>query len=225
MSTAVDPSDNASTLPLEQKEGAIMAEGTSLPYVNAYGNITKVLEKIRTAAVPDRFTIDFLSTTLGLTGGGARPLIPFLKRTNFLASDGTPSELYKRFRNQSHGGAAAGEALRAGYAPLYRVNEHVHDATDPVLKGIIVQVTGAEPSSGSVSATLKSFRALQAFATFGRAPDVTEERQESNEEGVDAQAGIGGIRLGYTINLNLPATSDIAVFNAIFKSLREHLLA
>ena len=33
-----------------------------------------------------------------------------------------------------------------------------------------------------------------------------------------------GLRLGYTINLNLPATTDIAVFNAIFKSLREHLL-
>jgi hypothetical protein len=33
-----------------------------------------------------------------------------------------------------------------------------------------------------------------------------------------------GLRLGYNINLNLPATSDIAVFNAIFKSLRENLL-
>lgn len=34
----------------------------------------------------------------------------------------------------------------------------------------------------------------------------------------------GGVTLGYTINLHLPPTSDIAVFNAIFKSLREHLL-
>jgi hypothetical protein len=35
---------------------------------------------------------------------------------------------------------------------------------------------------------------------------------------------LSALSLGYTINLNLPATSDIAVFNAIFKSLREHLL-
>jgi len=34
-----------------------------------------------------------------------------------------------------------------------------------------------------------------------------------------------GLNLGYTINLHLPATSDIAVFNAIFKSLRENLLS
>lgn len=33
-----------------------------------------------------------------------------------------------------------------------------------------------------------------------------------------------GLRLRYTINLNLPATTDVAVFNAIFKSLKEHLL-
>lgn len=30
--------------------------------------------------------------------------------------------------------------------------------------------------------------------------------------------------LSYTINLNLPATTEIEVFNAIFKSLRENLL-
>jgi hypothetical protein len=34
-----------------------------------------------------------------------------------------------------------------------------------------------------------------------------------------------GLNLSYTINLNLPATSDQAVFNAIFKSLKEHLIS
>ena len=32
------------------------------------------------------------------------------------------------------------------------------------------------------------------------------------------------INLSYTINLNLPATTDIEVFNAIFKSLKQHLI-
>ena len=34
-----------------------------------------------------------------------------------------------------------------------------------------------------------------------------------------------GLNLSYTINLNLPATADQAVFNAIFRSLKEHLLS
>ena len=32
------------------------------------------------------------------------------------------------------------------------------------------------------------------------------------------------INLSYTINLNLPVTKDIEVFNAIFKSLKQHIL-
>ena len=32
------------------------------------------------------------------------------------------------------------------------------------------------------------------------------------------------LRVGYTINLNLPETKDVDVFNAIFKALNEHLL-
>ena len=33
------------------------------------------------------------------------------------------------------------------------------------------------------------------------------------------------MNLSYTINLNLPATSDIGVFNSIFKSLKDNLLS
>lgn len=33
------------------------------------------------------------------------------------------------------------------------------------------------------------------------------------------------LNLAYTINLNLPTSSDPEVFNAIFKALKEHLLA
>jgi hypothetical protein len=45
-----------------------------------------------------------------------------------------------------------------------------------------------------------------------------------NDRGGGGEELEGGLRLGYTINLNLPATTEIEVFNAIFKSLRENLL-
>jgi hypothetical protein len=202
-----------------------MAE-ISVPYVMASGNITKALEKIKEAQVPSRFSQDFLATKLNLSGGSARPVIPFLKRTGFLATDGTPTELYRRFRNEAQSGAAAAEALRTGYAPLYEVNEYIHDASATQLKGVVVQVTGAEPGSSTVSGIIGSFKALKAFADFDASPTETETpEQETRAAAVESARSTGaGIRLGYTINLNLPATSDIAVFDAIFKSLREHLL-
>jgi hypothetical protein len=200
----------------------------SLPYLNAPGNITKVLGKISEAETPPRFSLDYLATTLQMPGGSARPVVPFLKRTGFLASDGTPTELYKRFRGAERGAAAA-EALRIGYKPLYRVNEYAHDATDAKLKDLIIQTTGAEKSSGRVVAIASSFKALKAFADFSArkaSASVATEREDdsssTDERGSDAV--VGGIRLGYTINLHLPPTADIAVFDAIFRSLKEHLI-
>ena len=87
-----------------------MAE-KKVPYLQAHGNITKTLDKIKTAQVPARFSRDFLETTLNLSGGSARPVIPFLKRTGFLGDDGTPTDLYRRFRNDAQSGAAADRAF------------------------------------------------------------------------------------------------------------------
>lgn len=203
-----------------------MAE-SKLPYLNAYGNITKALEKIQGAETPDRFSQDFLADTLGMTGGGARPVIPYLKRTGFLAADGTPTSLYQSFRNPTEAGAAAARALRVGYAPLFKMAEAAHTLDDPKLKGLIVQATGLENSSRAVRSILGSFKALREFAD--PTPSSTSEETASetlSENGQPVTVGglPPGINLGYTINLHLPATPEIAVFNALFKSLRENLL-
>lgn len=204
-----------------------MAE-SKLPYINAYGNVTKVLEKIQGAATPDRFSQDFLAETLGMKGGSARPVIPYLKRTGFLGSDGSPTALYKSFRNPTEAGAAAAKALRIGYAPLFQMAEAAHTLDDAKLKGLIVQATGLENNSKTVGAILGSFKALKAFADPDPSAHAEEPPIEEEGRGGTGDNGGGGLppglSLGYTINLHLPATSDVAVFNAIFRSLREHLL-
>lgn len=70
-----------------------MAE-TALPYVLNIGTLKKALDKIKEASTPDRFTTDYLSEMIGMRGGSARPIIPFLKKTGFLGTDGVPTELY-----------------------------------------------------------------------------------------------------------------------------------
>jgi hypothetical protein len=214
-------------------ENAASNQVINLPYLNAYGNINRALEGIKKASTPARFTQDFLSTKLGLSGGGATPVIPFLKRTGFLNGDGTPTDLYKEFRNDALSSACAAQAVRIGYAPLYEINEYTHDLNDTELKGVVVQATGLDASSKAVKAIIASFKAIRGFADFDATPSVqddeindddsdTLEKPKQKKEGTIPRSI--GMQLGYTINLNLPATSDIAVFDAIFKSLRKHLL-
>ena len=91
---------------------------TPLPYLASPGSIKTALEKIRAAATPERVTGDFMNTKLQIKGGTGSALIPFLKKIGFVASDGAPTELYKRFRNPSIGGTAVAAAIKIGYAPL-----------------------------------------------------------------------------------------------------------
>lgn len=205
-----------------------MSEAEKIPYLAAYGVISKTLEKIKTAPTPDRFTQDFLSTKLGMKGGSPKPVIPFLKRVGFIGSDGVPTERYKQFRNTTNAGAAAAAALKQGFKPLYDRNEYAHDLADKDLKGLIVEATGIAAESSTIKSILGSFKALKAHARFdGESIETPEEEQAATDMGeTTPKPATGSLKLGlaYTINLNLPATSDIAVFNAIFKSLREHLL-
>lgn len=158
----------------------------------------------------------------------------FLKKIGLANSDGTPSEIYRKFRNAATTGAAAAEALDFGYAALRRHNEYWRDLPDDKLRGLIIETTGQSADSNVVSLIMACIKGIKKFAkqppkesvdapTF-HPPTVNEmESNERHTQKVKSMTGLG-MNLSYTINLNLPATSDPAVFNAIFKSLKENLL-
>jgi hypothetical protein len=215
-----------------------MAE--NLPYSTSVGTLINMLEKIKSASVPERFTQDFVSTKLTMKGGTAAACIPFLKKMGFVATDGTPTELYKEFRNPHKSRIAVGKAFRKLYQKLYEMNEYVHDAADPEILGMIVECTGGEKNSTVTKSTLGTLNALRKISDFDTDTDHEVEEPASFNgknplqkpiiqidppaQPVQQQQGSKGINLAYTINLNLPATKDIEVFNAIFKSLKEHIL-
>jgi len=116
--------------------------------MNAYGLAVKILSKIKDAKTPQRFTQDFLAETLGFSSGSAKPFIPLAKRLGLLASDGTPTELYNRFRNPDHSKAAMADAIRTAYADLYNRNENAHSLDKKGLEGIVVQATGLDAGQG-----------------------------------------------------------------------------
>lgn len=206
---------------------------STLPYLASPGSIKTALERIRAAATPDRVTRDFMSTVLQIKGGTGSALIPYLKKIGFVASDGTPTEIYKRFRNPSTGASAVAQAVKSGYSALGNVNEYFYKLGDKDLLNLIVQVSGAEANDQVARVTLSTLKALKAFADFDAvtAPDEQQAIPLSSQlpplptDSHLAPGGRIGLNLGYTFNLNLPATSDQAVFNAIFRSLKENLLS
>lgn len=205
----------------------------TLPYLVSPGSIKTGLEKIKAAATPDRVTQDFVQTKLNIKGGTGGALIPFLKKIGFVASDGSPTDIYKRFRNHATAGSAVLDAIKIGYRELEKVNEYFYELNDKDLLALIVQATGVEEGNKVAGLTLSTFKTLKPFANFdakGAANSslaldpVTLPEHANAQQGHPAVNGVG-LNLTYTINLNLPATADQAVFNAIFRSLKENLLS
>ncbi len=207
----------------------------SLPYITAVGNIEKSLNAIKSAATPLAVSQDFVKTILGIKGGSGNQITSYLKKIGFASADGKPTELYTQFRNSSTSGRAVASALRIGYAPLYSRNEYMHKLNNEDLKGLIIEETGSGDNSAAPGLILSCINSLKKFADFSDKPigietheteiaSFKEQPYSIPSQNISTGNGLG-MNLSYTINLNLPATSDIAVFNAIFKSLRENLLS
>jgi hypothetical protein len=204
---------------------------TKLPYVAQPGSIISVLNKVKQAKTPDRFTQDFLQTTLGCKGGNYAQFIPLAKKLGILNTDGSPTILYKRFRNNATSGASMAQAIKNGYHEIFSRNEAADKLDRVQLKGLVLEITGLEEGNTVVQLTCQTFDSLKKLADFKAQPGEgqTEDKEEAGKDGAgdanDEKEGKDvGLNLTYTINLVLPKTDDPAVFNAIFRSLRENLL-
>jgi hypothetical protein len=97
---------------------------------------------------------------------------------------------------------------------------------------MVVEITGLESKSRVVQLVCQTFESLKKQADFDTSPATEKEesrpgeetqKQESERERQSMDRDLD-LRLSYTINLVLPKTDDPAVFNAIFRSLRDNLL-
>lgn len=198
---------------------------TKLPYLVTSGTIDNALKKIMAAATPPTFNNDFVHAKLSIKGGAGKALTPFFKKLGFVTETGTPTSLYRQLRNPDTTGAAMAQAMRIGYRTLYEVNEYCHALSDKDLNKLILEVTGLEHDNKTAQCMKSTFLKLKKYADFEKGLEDEGDSDGDTQDRDDEGGGkVKGLNIAYTINLNLPATTNIEVFNAIFQSLRKNLL-
>ena len=207
-----------------------MATPNYPPYVNAYGSIPKIFAEIKKASVPPKVTHDFLYSVLGLKSTSYRAMIPLLKRLGFVDQANVPTQSYKDYRDETLSGSVMAERIKASYAELFAANEYANKMVKKDLVGKLTTIMGTSAGDSIVPSVASTFLELVKLADFENSPKKKAVKEESKEESPEKEERVlhsqTGLKLGisYTINLNLPATTEIEVFNAIFKSLKEHIL-
>jgi hypothetical protein len=202
-------------------------------YVQVYGQLGELFKKICDGQAPAKFSIQHLKD-LGFGSSNFRAVIPLLKTLGFLTPDGTPTQRYSDYRNSAHSRKVMGEALKGAYGDLFTIKAVPTAADRALIEGKFKSTHNATPNTAKLMAN--TFYALSALADLTAEepapPPVKKTEQKKQLESpakVDEEAATREVArhrptLHYNIQIHLPATKDVEVFNAIFKSLKEHLL-
>lgn len=204
----------------------------SSSWVQAANRIPDIFSKIRDGQAPSHVTNQLLKDW-GFSSSNDRAFIPLLKSLGFLTPTGQPTQRYHDYRDHSRSKAVMAEALREAYHDLFLIKANPTKADQAAITGKFKSYHNA--SDDVAQRMAKTFFALLNLADMSGGSQSTQNQSPTPEpqqyvpETITLQtpatsSGPSGIGLHYNIQIHLPATKDVEVYNAIFKSLKEHFV-
>ena len=204
----------------------------SSSYTQAYGKLGEFFAKVRDGQAPPQFTQQLLKD-LGFKSQNHRAYIQIMKSIGFLSPDGKPTQRYSDYRDHSKSKAVMADGIKEAYSDIFLIKEHPGQADKSTIQG---KFKSFHNTSDSVASNMTStFYALLALADLNGVSSQGPQSSTENDDQPTSQDTTPEIPivhptvsqlttgLHYNIQIHLPATKDIEVYNAIFKSLREHL--
>jgi hypothetical protein len=206
-----------------------------MPLINAYvlptNRIADIFRKIQDGQAPERVTVQLLKDW-GFTSTNDRAFIPLLKGLGFLNPDGNPTSVYLDYRDHSRSKQILGRAIREAYADIFLIKEHPSTSDRNAIEGKFKSYHNV--SDNVASQMTKTFYALLPLADLSGEPVASPKLYPGVPASSVDEKVINNINLNnktrpdaslhYNIQIHLPATKDIEVLNAIFKSLKERLI-
>jgi hypothetical protein len=197
-------------------------------YLHSVKNVGDIFAAVKSAGVPERFTHEFLKQ-LGFTSSNDRAVISVMNALRFLDDNSAPTDRYRQFRDPSMSGAVMAEALRDAYSDLFTINENANEMSAQALAGAFKRITGkGDAVSKKMASTFKALAGLADWTTGSVPTPVKREDEAPPERPVttapaDERSVLGFPTLRHDIHIHLPVSTDVKVYDAIFRSLREHL--
>lgn len=209
-------------------------------YLTSVKNLPAILKKIVDGTAPEKFTTSHLKG-IGFNSSNDRAILPIFKDLGFLDLEGVPTPRYHSYRDKSKSKQVLGEAIREAYEDIFHINEHPTESDRSAIEGRFKSVHNVSDVVAQRQA-MTFFALLKLADISGTSPSKkTNKEKEKTKEPAPAKepqkepmvnrdeeiqrmfpTAFAGLR--YNIEIHLPATKDVEVFNAIFKSLKEHLL-
>lgn len=201
-------------------------------YLTSVKNLPDIFAAMQGAQAPDKFTQSFLES-LEFKSTSDRLIIGMLKALGFLDDAGKPKDRYFRFLDQTQGAKVVAEAVKDAYQDLFKVNVKANEMTKSDVINKLKTLGQGQIGDSVLDKMAMTFTALVKLGDFQStsvpAPAPNPQDVRNNEEHGDKKPPVehGPLKLGglvYNIQIVLPESRDPAVYDALFQSLRRHLL-
>jgi len=208
-------------------------------YLTSIKNLPGILEAIKKAQAPQRFTQKFLEG-LGFASTSDRLAIGMLKALGLLNETGQPTQLYHQYLDETQSKKVLGNAIKTAYADLFQINKEAQKMSANEIKNKMKTLSQGQYSDAVLQKMATTFKELTRLADFsGKAaadedqvndteadeapePANNSDVKQPSSENPRSHRSVDG--LVYNINIHLPESRDPAVYDALFRSLNEHLL-
>lgn len=210
-----------------------------MPLPDAYtvkvGSIPAYFDAMLQAGAPERFSVKFLEG-LEFKSTNDRTLIAILKDLGFLDADAAPTKRYFEFLDKPLSRKVLAASIREAFSELFALNKDANKLTAEEVKGKLRTLYAGTKKDSVIALIARTFVALCEYADFSAPQPVPPPVEKKDEPAVASDAPAPEIKgkstaqksvsldsLQYHINIVLPESRDQAVYDAIFKSLRDHL--
>ena len=212
-----------------------------MPLPDAYtvkpGSIPAYFDAMLQAGAPERFSVKFLEG-LEFKSTNDRTLIAILKDLGFLDTDAAPTKRYFEFLDKPLSRKVLAASIREAFSELFALNKDANKLAVEEVKGKLRTLYAGAKKDSVIALIARTFVALCEYADFSAPQTVTPPVEKKDEPEPAAASDTPGQEtkgkptpqksvsldsLQYHINIVLPESRDQAVYDAIFKSLRDHL--
>lgn len=209
-------------------------------YLTSVKNFEGIMNSILGARAPERFTNKFLED-LGYKSSNDRLIVGVLKSLGLLNDTGEPTQRYYDFLDQTQSKKIIAIGIQEAYEDLFNIKKDAQNMSQEDVKNKLKTLTQGSKGDKVIESMARTFKTLCDYADWS---DTSRESQveidatpvddmppmrtncvgqntASNNETKNLSTQLG---LHYNTQIHLPETTNMAVYDAIFQSIKKHLM-
>lgn len=209
-------------------------------YLTSVKNFEGIMNSILGARAPERFTNKFLED-LGYKSSNDRLILGVLKSLGLLNDTGEPTQSYYDFLDQTQSKKVIATGIQEAYEDLFNLKRDAQNMSQEEVKNKLKTLTQGSKGDKVIDSMARTFKTLCDYADWSEIPinsqvnstsasknnDISEKPDyvvQNSPKSVESKPISNQLGLHYNIQIHLPETTNMAVYDAIFQSIKKHLM-